>query len=145
MGHVRVYAISDLISRWKKLSGFDVLHPMGFDAFGLPAENAAIERSIERNWKNFKKIYFKKDIKASDWTYSNIDYMRNQLKLLDLDFDWKKEVITCSPEYYKWTQWIFLQLYKHNLAYKKLAEVNWDPIDKTVIFFHSIFLTVYKM
>eukprot|EP01080_Neovahlkampfia_damariscottae_P000658 gene658-8159_t len=117
MGHVRVYAISDLISRWKKLSGYEVLHPMGFDAFGLPAENAAIERNI----------------KASEWTYSNIDYMRNQLKMIDLDFDWSKEIITCSPEYYKWTQWIFLQLYKHGYAYKKLAEVNWDPVDNTVL------------
>lgn len=117
MGHVRNYTITDVIARYKKMSGFNVLHPIGWDSFGLPAENAA---------KKSKKP-------PSEWTYKNIEYMKNQLKMLGLSFDWEREICTCSPEYYKWTQWIFLQLYKAGLAYKKEAAVNWCPDCSTVL------------
>ena len=122
MGHVRVYTISDCLSRFWRLKGKKVLHPMGWDAFGLPAENAAIERNID----------------PADWTKDNIDSMRQQLESLDFEFDWSQAndsrgLMTCSPEYYKWTQWIFLQLYNSGLAYRKEAVVNWDPVDKTVL------------
>jgi len=117
MGHVRVYTISDLLARTHKMLGYDVIHPFGFDAFGLPAENAAIERGIS----------------PADWTYKNIAHMREQVKALDFDFDWDREVITCNPDYYKWTQWLFLQLHKKGLAYQQEALVNWDPIDQTVL------------
>ncbi|KAL9657477.1 hypothetical protein ABK040_016744 [Willaertia magna] len=117
MGHVRVYTISDLLARTHKMLGYKVIHPFGFDAFGLPAENAAIERGIS----------------PSEWTYKNISHMKEQMKALDFDFDIDREVITCSPEYYKWTQWLFLQLYKKGLAYQQEALVNWDPIDQTVL------------
>ncbi|KAF0977745.1 hypothetical protein FDP41_003067 [Naegleria fowleri] len=117
MGHVRVYTISDLLARTHKMLGYNVIHPFGFDAFGLPAENAAIERGIS----------------PADWTYKNIAHMKEQIKALDFDFDWDREVITCNPEYYKWTQWLFLQLYSKGLAYQQEALVNWDPIDQTVL------------
>lgn len=117
MGHVRVYTITDVIARLKRMQGYRVLSPMGWDAFGLPAENAAIERSIH----------------PAKWTYENIAQMKNQLERLGTSFDWNREVTTCAPDYYKWTQWIFLQFFQAGLAYQKEATVNWDPIDQTVL------------
>ncbi|MEA5534605.1 leucine--tRNA ligase [Crocosphaera sp. XPORK-15E] len=117
MGHVRNYVITDVIARLKRLQGYRVLHPMGWDAFGLPAENAAIDRNIP----------------PAEWTYKNIAQMKQQLQTLGLSIDWDREVATCSPDYYKWTQWLFLQFYQAGLAYQKEAAVNWDPIDQTVL------------
>jgi leucyl-tRNA synthetase len=117
MGHVRVYTIVDVIARLKRMQGYRVLNPMGWDAFGLPAENAAIERNIP----------------PATWTLANIAQMRQQLDELGISFDWEKEVTTCAPDYYRWTQWIFLEFFKAGLAYQKEATVNWDPIDQTVL------------
>ncbi len=118
MGHMRVYTISDVISRHRRMSGFNVLNPMGFDAFGLPAENAAIERKIP----------------PKEWTLKNIDHMKNQqLKRMGTSYDWTREVISCNSDYYKWTQWIFLQFYKNGLAYQKEAPVNWCSKCQTVL------------
>lgn len=117
MGHVRNYAITDVLSRYYRLKGYEVMQPMGWDAFGLPAENAAIANQVA----------------PAKWTYANIDNMRTQLKSLGLSIDWSREFATCSPEYYKWEQWLFIQLYKKGLVYKKLATVNWDPVDNTVL------------
>jgi len=117
MGHVRNYVITDVIARYQKLKGKDVLHPMGWDAFGLPAENAAIERGIN----------------PEIWTKDNISHMKSQLRVLGLSVDWEKEFATCNEDYYKWTQFLFLELFKSGLVYKKKSEVNWDPIDKTVL------------
>ncbi|MDZ7956875.1 MAG: leucine--tRNA ligase [Aulosira sp. DedQUE10] len=117
MGHVRNYTITDVIARLKRMQGYRVLHPMGWDAFGLPAENAAIDRGVP----------------PAKWTYQNISQMRQQLQRLGLSIDWDCEVATCSPDYYKWTQWIFLQFLQAGLAYQKEAAVNWDPIDQTVL------------
>ena len=117
MGHVRVYTLGDVIARYKKSKGFDVLHPMGWDAFGMPAENAAVEHGIP----------------AAEWTWSNIETMRHQLKSMGFSYDWKREIATCSPDYYRQEQAMFIDLLAKDLAYKKETWVNWDPIDKTVL------------
>ena len=117
MGHVRNYTIGDVISRFQRLQGKNVLQPMGWDAFGLPAENAAI----------------KNEVPPANWTNDNIDYMRNQLIRLGFGYDWDRELATCHPEYYRWEQWFFLKLYEKGMVYKKSAEVNWDPVDQTVL------------
>ena len=117
MGHVRNYTIGDVISRYHRMQGKNVLQPMGWDAFGLPAENAAI----------------KHEVAPAKWTYENIDYMRNQLKSLGLGYDWTREVATCHPEYYRWEQWLFTKLMEKGLVYRKLSVVNWDPVDMTVL------------
>ncbi|PSB03484.1 leucine--tRNA ligase [Merismopedia glauca] len=117
MGHVRNYTITDVIARVRRMQGYRVLHPMGWDAFGLPAENAAIDRGVP----------------PAKWTYQNIAQMRSELKRLGLSYDWNQELATCAPNYYKWTQWIFLQFLSAGLAYQKEAAVNWDPIDQTVL------------
>jgi leucyl-tRNA synthetase len=117
MGHVRNYAIGDVIARYKAMNGFNVLHPMGWDSFGLPAENAAIKHGIH----------------PAKWTFSNIDAMKQQLKTLGISYDWDREIATCRPDYYKFTQWMFLKLYDNGLAYKKSAAVNWCPSCQTVL------------
>ncbi|MDC1047252.1 leucine--tRNA ligase [Alphaproteobacteria bacterium] len=117
MGHVRNYTLGDVVARYKKLKGFNVMHPMGWDAFGLPAENAAMTE---------KKS-------PEEWTYKNIRTMKSQLKSMGFSFDWQKELATCHPEYYKHEQEFFIEMFKNGLAYKKKSEVNWDPVDKTVL------------
>jgi len=117
MGHVRNYTIGDVLSRFHKMKGFNVMQPMGWDAFGLPAENAAIKNNTA----------------PAAWTYSNIEHMKAQLKQLGLGVDWNREIATCRPEYYKWEQWLFTELFKKGLIYKKTATVNWDPVDGTVL------------
>lgn len=117
MGHVRVYSISDCMARYQRLHGKNVLQPMGWDAFGLPAENAAIQRNIP----------------AAVWTKDNIRHMKEQLESLGTSFDWDCELATCTPEYYRWTQELFIKLFEHGLAYQKEAMVNWDPVDNTVL------------
>lgn len=117
MGHVRNYTIGDVISRFQRMLGKNVMQPMGWDAFGLPAENAAIENKVH----------------PADWTYNNIDYMKAQLKRLGFAYDWNKELATCDPDYYRWEQWFFLKLLAKDLVYKKTAPVNWCPHDQTVL------------
>ncbi|MBQ6500804.1 MAG: leucine--tRNA ligase [Mogibacterium sp.] len=117
MGHVRNYSIGDVIARYKKMAGYNVLHPMGYDSFGLPAENAAIQHNAE----------------PAKWTYDNMDEMDKQLASMGLSYDWNRRVATCTPEYYKWTQWLFIQFYKKGLAYKKDNPVNWCPSCQTVL------------
>jgi leucyl-tRNA synthetase len=117
MGHVRNYTIGDVLSRYHHMKGFNVMQPMGWDAFGLPAENAAMANNVP----------------PAAWTYSNIDYMKQQLKALGLGIDWTREVKTCTPEYYRWEQWLFTKLFKKGVIYKKTSTVNWDPVDNTVL------------
>jgi leucyl-tRNA synthetase len=117
MGHVRNYTIGDVLSRYHHMKGFNVLQPMGWDAFGLPAENAAIQNNVP----------------PAKWTFENIDYMRKQLKSLGFAIDWSRELATCQPEYYKWNQWLFLRMLEKGIAYKKTQVVNWDPVDQTVL------------
>ncbi|WP_062817474.1 leucine--tRNA ligase [Alcanivorax sp. NBRC 102024] len=117
MGHVRNYSIGDVISRYQRMLGKNVLQPMGWDAFGLPAENAAIKNKVA----------------PAKWTFENIDYMRGQLQRLGFGYDWDRELATCTPEYYRWEQWFFTRLYEKGLVYRKMSTVNWDPIDQTVL------------
>ena len=117
MGHVRVLTINDVIARYHRMQGKHVLQPMGWDAFGMPAENAAIQRGIP----------------PAQWTYKNIDYMRGQLKRLGYGYDWTRELTTCKPEYYRWEQWLFTKMFEKGLVYRKNSVVNWDPVDQTVL------------
>src|SRR5947209_19039836 len=117
MGHVRNYTINDVMYRYLRMNGYNVLMPMGWDAFGMPAENAAMANKVP----------------PARWTYDNIAYMKRQLKSLGFALDWERELATCRPDYYKWNQWIFTRLFRKNLAYKKTGVVNWDPVDQTVL------------
>jgi leucyl-tRNA synthetase len=117
MGHVRNYTINDMLARYLRMNGYNVLMPMGWDAFGLPAENAAIKNSVP----------------PAKWTYDNITYMKQQMQAMGLAIDWSREVATCDPEYYKWNQWLFLKMLDKGIAYRKTQVVNWDPVDQTVL------------
>ncbi len=117
MGHVRNYTIGDVLARFHKMLGYNVMQPMGWDAFGMPAENAAIQNQVP----------------PAQWTYANIDYMKGQLKRLGFAIDWERELATCKPDYYRWEQWLFTRLYEKGLIYKRLGTVNWDPVDHTVL------------
>src|SRR6187431_3574213 len=117
MGHVRNYTIGDVITRFLRMQGHNVLQPMGWDAFGLPAENAAMKNGVP----------------PAKWTYDNIAYMKGQLQSLGFALDWNRELATCQPEYYRWNQWLFLRMLEKGIAYKKTGVVNWDPVDQTVL------------
>ncbi|MHB9154981.1 MAG: class I tRNA ligase family protein, partial [Endomicrobiales bacterium] len=117
MGHVRNYSIGDVFARFNRMKGFQVLHPIGWDSFGLPAENAAIKNNIS----------------PAAWTKQNIRQMREQLKALGISYDWSREIATCDPEYYRWNQWFFIKMWEKGLAFRKKARVNWCPSCKTVL------------
>src|SRR3989338_8879863 len=117
VGHWYAFAVPDILARYQRMQGKNVLYPIGFDAFGLPAENAAIKNKLN----------------PRDWTLSNIEYMKKQIRSMGTSFDWSREVVTCDPLYYKWTQWLFLQFFKNGLVYRKETAVNWCPKDKTVL------------
>ena len=117
MGHVRNYTINDVMARQLRMQGYNVLMPMGWDAFGMPAENAAIQNKVP----------------PAQWTYDNIAYMKKQMAAMGLAIDWSREVATCSPDYYRWNQWLFLKMLEKGIAYRKTQVVNWDPIDQTVL------------
>ena len=117
MGHVRNYTIGDVAARYRMMQGWCVLHPMGWDAFGMPAENAAIKHKVH----------------PADWTFENIEYMKGQLKRLGFSYDWRREIATCKPEYYKWEQLVFTKLFEKGVAYKKSSPVNWCPSCATVL------------
>ncbi|HNR10476.1 MAG TPA: leucine--tRNA ligase [Nitrosomonas europaea] len=117
MGHVRNYTIGDVLSRYRRMQGYNVMQPMGWDAFGLPAENAAIQKGVP----------------SAKWTYDNIAYMRSQLQSLGFAIDWQRELATCDPQYYRWNQWLFLRMLEKGIAYQKTQVVNWDPVDQTVL------------
>ncbi|HKW38623.1 MAG TPA: class I tRNA ligase family protein, partial [Burkholderiales bacterium] len=117
MGHVRNYTIGDVMTRFQRMRGRNVMQPMGWDAFGLPAENAAMANGVP----------------PAKWTYDNIAYMKKQLRSLGFAIDWERELATCSPDYYRWNQWLFLRMLEKGLVYKKTGTVNWDPVDQTVL------------
>src|SRR6476620_9620892 len=117
MGHVRNYTINDMLTRYLRMNGYNVLMPMGWDAFGLPAENAALKNGVP----------------PAKWTYDNIAYMKRQMQAMGLAIDWSREIASCDPEYYKWNQWFFLRMLEKGIAYKKTGVVNWDPADQTVL------------
>src|SRR5512142_2334806 len=117
MGHVRNYTINDMLTRQLRMQGYNVLMPMGWDAFGLPAENAAMKNGVP----------------PAKWTYGNIEYMKRQMQAMGLAIDWSREVATCDPSYYKWNQWLFLKMLEKGIAYRKTQVVNWDPVDQTVL------------
>ena len=117
MGHVRNYTINDMLTRYLRMNGHNVLMPMGWDAFGLPAENAALKNKVP----------------PAKWTYENIAYMKKQMQSMGLAIDWSREVATCDPTYYKWNQWLFLKMLDKGIAYRKTQVVNWDPVDQTVL------------
>ena len=117
MGHVRNYTINDMLTRYLRMKGYNVLMPMGWDAFGLPAENAAMKNGVP----------------PAKWTYDNIAYMKQQMQAMGLAIDWSREVATCDPSYYKWNQWLFLKMLEKGIAYRKTQVVNWDPVDQTVL------------
>lgn len=117
MGHVRNYTINDVMYRYLRMNGYNTLMPMGWDAFGMPAENAAMANGVP----------------PAKWTYDNIDYMKGQMQSMGLAIDWSREIATCKPDYYKWNQWLFLKMLEKGIAYKKTGTVNWDPVDQTVL------------
>ncbi|HRU39695.1 MAG TPA: class I tRNA ligase family protein, partial [Candidatus Goldiibacteriota bacterium] len=117
MGHIRVYSIGDVIAHYMRMRGYDVIHPMGYDAFGLPAENAAIKNKVH----------------PSEWTYKNIEHARGQFKKLGMSYDWDREIATCDESYYKWNQWLFIKFFEKGLAYRKATAVNWCPDCGTVL------------
>ena len=117
MGHVRNYTINDMLTRYLRMNGYNVLMPMGWDAFGLPAENAALKNGVP----------------PAKWTYENIAYMKKQMQAMGLAIDWSREVATCDASYYKWNQWLFLKMLEKGVAYRKTQVVNWDPVDQTVL------------
>ena len=117
MGHVRNYTLNDVLYRYRRMKGFNVMTPMGWDSFGLPAENAALSKKVA----------------PAQWTYQNIADMKQQMRPLGLAFDWSRELATCKPEYYRWNQWMFLKMLERGICYRKTQIVNWDPVDKTVL------------